>query len=223
MNTINNLNGYAFEQGYRILENKGTAIIGMSPGNGYFKKETITELLTECAKRFSKIIIMIPNQPAIHTYKALGYDDKHAEKKARLQSNALINKINESLPKILESYRSTIEIALWDGTIAKSDEYRAQYNHLLSLYGNNNRFREEMRNTTRQVIEKKIKPGSDIAQSIDEGVKYLLSELAFISSCPKISRTTVAYVYHAPWQIYENYVNGQYDHEKKDLGFVLMN
>ncbi|MGV8150144.1 MAG: tRNA-dependent cyclodipeptide synthase [Candidatus Woesearchaeota archaeon] len=222
MNIKYYLKGQAYETGYQIIEKKGTAIVGMSPGNSYFKKETIEELLTECTKIFSKILIMIPDKPAIHTYNALGYAKTKAERKARLSSNALINIINGVLPTIKEKYDGEIRIATWDDGVAKSEEYHKELNDLLKLYESNINFKEDVRTTTKGVIANKIKDGQDIEKSIDEGIKYLLSEFAFVSACSKINNEEIVYVYHNPWDVYVNYVNGAYDEKKSNLGFAIM-
>jgi len=217
-----NFEGQAYEHGYDIAKKNGTAIVGMSPGNSYFKKETIDELLQECTKNFSKIIVMIPNKPAVHTYKALGYTDSEAERKARLKSNALCNSTKEIISKLKETYSGEIAIAKWDSPVAKSQDYQRESEKILQLYENNGQFKKDVRNTTKKVIENKMKPGLDLEKSLDEGVKYLLSELTFVSAYSKFYNTDVAYVYHNPWPIYENYVNGIYDGERQNLGFVLI-
>jgi cyclo(L-tyrosyl-L-tyrosyl) synthase len=222
MDVENNLEGQVYEQGYGVLKNMGTAIVGISLGNSYFKKETLEELLTDCTKQFSRIIIMIPDTPAIHNYKALGYSDIEAERKARLKGNAMTNRTKEILSSIQETYTGEISIANWNSAVTKSSEYTDEYMHLNQLYQQNKKFRADVRTTTKNVIETKLKPGSDIEKSIDEGVKYLLSELTFVSTCPKVYNTSVAYVYHNPWKVYENYVNGVYDEKKNNLGLVIM-
>jgi len=223
MNIEDNLQGPVYQQGYRVLENKGTAIVGMSPGNSYFKKETIDALLSECTKKFSQIIIMIPDKPAVYTYKALGYTDMEAERKARLKSNALVNRTKESLLKLQKTYSGEATIVKWDSLVACSQEYKKEYENIISLYKNNATFREDARNTTRSVIEKKIDLNSNIEKSVDTGVFYLLSELAFVQACSKYYATDIAYVYHNPWSIYEKYVNGVYDGKKSNLGLVIIN
>jgi cyclo(L-tyrosyl-L-tyrosyl) synthase len=222
MDIINNQTGYVFEQGYSIIGSNGTAIVGMSPGNSYFKKETIEDLLTECTKNFSKIIVMIPDMPAVHTSKACGYNDMKAEREARLNVNALTNKMDEILPDIRKDYSGKIEVAKWNSQEAKSQEYEEEYENIIQLYKNNTTFRNDARNTTQSVIKNKMKPGLDLEKSVDEGVKYLLSELAFLNAYTRINNTKIAYVYHKPWPIYENYVNGVYGEKKSNLGFVII-
>ena len=61
--------------------------------------------------------------------------------------------------------------------------------------------------------------------AIDEGVFYLLKELAFLLASPKIyDSEEVTYIYHKKWQIFQNLISGLYDnHSKKQLEFLLHN
>jgi len=90
MKIIESLKGVAFEIGREVVRVRGTAVVGMSLGNSYFKKETIAELLRFCSENFSEVRIIIADKPAEHTYKAIGYSSKKARKKARLNGNTLI-------------------------------------------------------------------------------------------------------------------------------------
>ena len=50
-------------------------IIGMSPGNSYFKDEVVKELLKKVVEQYGKAVVMIADIPAISTYVALGYPE----------------------------------------------------------------------------------------------------------------------------------------------------
>jgi Cyclodipeptide synthase len=47
------------------------AIIGMSPGNSYFKDKEVAHLLKEAIKRYGKVAIMVADVPAVATYQAM--------------------------------------------------------------------------------------------------------------------------------------------------------
>ena len=54
-------------------------------------------------------------------------------------------------------------------------------------------------------------------KSIQEGVYYLLKELAFILASKEIFSTDkVTVIYHRSWSVYEKYVNGEYDGQLKE-------
>lgn len=62
-------------------------------------------------------------------------------------------------------------------------------------------------------------------ESVQEGVYYLLKELAFIISSKEMFRTNqIAVIYHRSWPVYEKFVNGDYDGEpKRGLGLAIIN
>jgi len=61
-------------------------------------------------------------------------------------------------------------------------------------------------------------------ENIQEGVYYLLKELAFIISSKEMFRTdNVAVIYHRSRPVYEKFVNGHYDGKpKKGLGLTII-
>ena len=71
---------------------KELSIIWMSSGNSYFNKERIQKLLRYARKKFEKIIILSPDKPAEHNFRSLGYDETKLKRKARQNSNRLLNK-----------------------------------------------------------------------------------------------------------------------------------
>lgn len=214
------LDGQAFENGYEILQNKGSAIVGMSPGNSYFKKDQIDDLLKFCAIKFSQVRIMIADKPAEHTYRAIGYSDQKARRKARLNGNTLQNHSQSSIDGILEG---DVKLVEWENKIDLNESYQEELGRVETLYKENDEFRKEVRETTRKVLERMLKPGVEIESAIDEGVHYLLKELAFLSASPKIfGIERVAYVYHDRWEVYEHFVDGKFDGQKRlSLGFVI--
>lgn len=71
---------------------KPLAIIGMSPGNSYFKDYEVRFLLKESIERFGRCAIMVADVPAIATYMALGYEQSKARNKAIPKGNNLKNR-----------------------------------------------------------------------------------------------------------------------------------
>lgn len=220
MNIQKGLTGTAFENGYEILQERGLAIVGMSPGNSYFKKATIAELLRCCAGLFSHVRIMIADKPMEHTYMARGYSPAEAERKARLNGNTLQNHSRRSMEEIL----GDIGLVEWGNEINPNGAYQTELNRILVLYKKNGNFRHEVRETTRTVLEGKLKQSVEIESAIDRGVFYLLKELAYLSASPKMFGTErIAYIYHNRWEVYEHFVEGKFDGQKRsDLGFVII-
>ena len=220
MKTIQRMPGTAAENGYKIVQGKGLAIVGMSPGNSHFNPQVIKELLQYASATFSKTKILIADVPAIHTYKGIGYSEKRAQKKARLNGN---NLQNHSL-RVIQTEKLNVELIEWADEVESAPEYQKELTHIQELYEENIAFRVDARNTTRNVVQSKLKEHVNIEEAVDEAVWYLLKELAFLLASPQLfDEPLVSYVYHHRWPIYENLVNGKYDgNVQKNLGFILI-
>jgi cyclo(L-tyrosyl-L-tyrosyl) synthase len=214
-----NLKGTAFENGYRIVGNKGSAVVGISLGNSYFDKEKIDSLLRFCAETFPRTDIMIPDKPYVHNYLALGYSQIEAERKARLNGATLRNHSSRAI-----GTTANVKILSWAKDIEPKQAYRDELKRLKRIASINETFRNATREATRQVIQGKLKPGKKVEPAIDEGIKYLLEELAFLSASPQILATPeVNYVYHNRWPIFEQFVEGKFDGKpRKDLGCLVV-
>lgn len=215
---VENLQGTVFENGYKVLNEKGLVIIWMSVGNSYFDKEKIEEILGYAINSFSEVKILIPYEPAIYTYLALGYDKVKASSKARLGSNRLKNHT-----KRVVSENKNIEIVNW-AEVEKNKLYQESLKFITELYNTNKEFQKDANETTQKILANKN--GDNVSgDNIEVGVEYLLEELAFVLASPdffQVERTV--YQYHRPWPIYEKLVNGLYDHQpKQNIGFLLVN
>lgn len=73
------------------------AIIWMSAGNSYFDEKTIRKLLLYADKNFEKIIVISPDKPAEHTFRALGYPENKVRRKSKLNANLLLNRVKRIL------------------------------------------------------------------------------------------------------------------------------
>ncbi len=201
------------------------AIIGMSPGNGYFKQEVVNQLLDKAIKEYSEIGIFIPDVPAISTYVALGYDQTRARRdKAIPQGNALKNKVVRAL-KEKEIDQSKVRIFDWSGeNIQENQSYRDSFLYITNLYHSNGDFKKEVDDTTSAVLVDNAFRKIPITQKeIEIGAHYLLSELTFMIFVGEyINKQDVGYIYHNPWPIFQNFIAGKFDGIKKDhIHFIL--
>ncbi len=218
LKAVENLQGTVFENGYKVLDEKGLVIIWMSVGNSYFDKEKIEEIMDYAVNSFSSVKVLIPYEPAIYTYLALGYDNVKASSKARLGSNRLKNHT-----KRVVSENKNVEIVDWT-EIERNELYQEKLGFIKELYNKNEEFQKDANETTQKILANKS--GIDISEdNINIGVEYLLEELAFVLASPdffEVERTV--YMYHRSWPIYEKLVNGLYDDQTKhNVGFLLVN
>lgn len=199
-------------------------IIGMSPGNSYFKDEEINYLLKTAVERYGRVAIMIADIPAISTYIALGYPENRARRdKALPQGNLLKNRTERVITQLGYSH-DQVRILDWEEEIEKNDDYQKSYQKIKNLYDTNKKFRNDADETTKGVIEGSKRNIPDIDTAVKIAVHYLLSEFAFLDWAPKfLGVEKVAYVYHKNWFVYENYIAGKYDAEMKPyVDFILL-
>src|SRR5581483_6394076 len=109
-------------------------IIGMSPGNSYFKDEEILYLLKTTVDRFGKVAVLIADIPAISTYIALGYPENRARRdKAIPKGNALKNRVRKAMSELGYSDQ-VVRVINWEKEIEGATEYQKQYEKILNLY-----------------------------------------------------------------------------------------
>lgn len=123
----------------------------------------------------------------------------------------------------------------WTSEVDKDEAYIAALDYIISFYKSNSYFRLDVARSTAKVLGKDSTSSESESESSDselednesvqEGVYYLLKELAFIISSKQIFRTeSVAVIYHRSWPVYEKFVNGDYDGKPKEgLGLAIIN
>ncbi|MDQ5901514.1 MAG: hypothetical protein QG580_229 [Patescibacteria group bacterium] len=202
-------------------------ITGMSPGNGYFKQEVIDKLLVYCSEKYSKVEICIPDIPAIYTYLALGYSENKAREKAiRLQGNNYRNRINNVFTT-RNLNPDNIKIWNWakDG-VEENPIYRECFDAIKNLYDNNIDFKKDINMATEEVlVNNQFKKKELSKDDIVMGAHYIISEFAFILYISKTIKDYNHFIfgYHRPWPVWEKFIAGGYDGEKKDnLSFLLL-
>ena len=224
LHEVQGLKARVFDNGYEVLNKHGLVIIWMSVGNSYFDKEKIEEILEYADKTFSSIRILIPYEPAIYTYLALGYDKTRASSKARLGANRLTNHTKRIISDDVHFKDKDITVLDWTREVAAMGSYQKCLMSITHLYETSRRFQIDAEEATAEVLGKKGGMGLT-AEKIKIGVKYLLEEFAFVLSSPdlfKVDKTV--YMYHRRWPIFEKFVNGEYDDKpKNNIGFILVN
>jgi len=199
-------------------------IIGMSPGNSYFKDDEIKFLIENIVKRFGKVAILIADIPAVSTYIAFGYPENRARReKAIAQGYALRNKVKKAMFQLGYSKFQVVLID-WKDEVENSPDYLNSYNNVRELYDTNLKFMKQADETTREVLKASKREIADIEKATKIAVHYLLSEIAFLEWAPKfLHEDKVIYVYHKNWPVYEKYISGKFDGKiKSHMDFLLL-
>lgn len=217
--------GRGYRRGSTIREDGGRAVIGISPKNSFYTDEETLEEIVEFANReFKHTEFMIPDGPLQHTLSALGKED--IERDARLEGNSLENKLRRAASSVDND--ADLHIVRWLNSDNHSstpildrelyeEEYRMSLEKFETRYEQGGSFADDLRTSTEAVLKNKMQVVRDA--DIREGVTYLVKELAYLDAAPRIHDEPVTYVYHKPWEIYENLLDGEYGPASEEQGF----
>ena len=201
--------------GSLVLKEKGSIIVGISINNSYFKEPNLEKILSWSQCNASKVYIMIPDEPSIHTLIAIGYAHKKAENITRLKSNALENKCL----KIIQGLNSSVFNVLRWKSIVGSLAYLESLCEMNNLYCTDVNFRKALRDTTAEVVSKYIQHAPTEIE-IDNAVVFLIKELSFICNSNNIlDSSNVAYLYQNTMNVLRDIVYGKYSF-KTSVGFI---
>jgi cyclo(L-tyrosyl-L-tyrosyl) synthase len=208
------------EVGELVLQKKLAAVIGLSIRNNYFRGNTIESIANWAKEHFSKLVFMLPDEPAIDTLCGLGYDPAKAKQKAMSACNNLENKSRRIIAKLGISDKA--RVVRW-AELQNNARYKQSCLDMLKLYNYDQSFRNDARHTTRQVMISQ-RTNLDIEAAIDTGVPFLIKELSFIIAASDILDLgcASAYLYHRPLAIYQNLLAGRYAYTPpKDSGYIV--
>ena len=201
---------------------KKIAIIAMSPGNSYFKPQIIRDLILFAAQRFSAVYIWVPDVPAEHTYKALGYPADKARSKAHKYGNNLKNHSARAIEEVSLMYPDIPYVIMdWNSQIEPEQDYQKQLDYIYKLYLENKEFYDDVRAETARVIQGIAHKVTESA--LDEGAQYLLKEIAVCGAMPTIFHSNnIAVLYHRHCKLFEKFFSGVYDSIERTFDLVVV-
>ncbi len=197
---------------------------------GGISQEYIINLYIYCMK------ININTLPSIYTYLGKGYTFGKATKKARQNSSKLhrlskeagiiyfnntdtlgetpgfttvkrsaISGSKDTLP--CERRKNTFYTLNWEGVISNNIDYINSLKNINELYKTDSHFKNKIDLNTRSVIGEN--------GNLEEGIKFILQELSFLIVSPKILGVkNIAYVYHRPFTILNDLLDGKFQLDK---------
>lgn len=190
------------------LESNGASIIGLNIQNKYFQDDdNLKEIISWSLRNFPKTYILLPDEPAVATFMAYGYNEKVARQKANqacldLQSRCFM--LCKDHPNF-----SSLQVVRWR-KFEDNKSYKATFNVLKELYETNASFRRDVRADTMRGI---LHNGTlfDLQESVDIGIDAILKELAFVSMAPTIlNESATAYLYHHFMPLLDGLLGGMY-------------
>ena len=164
-----------------------------------------------------KVMLFLVDKINEHNYRAVG--SKNPEKSARVKANRLRNKCQEAIHSC-GMQDDSVEFINWARDVENSTYYVDALKYVTHLYEINDQFQKDIKESTQLALvsikrarEKNMPEGSDAPIDLDEGVKYLLKELAFLSVVSDIYEGCNEFLvlYHRPWPVLENFFDGVYD------------
>lgn len=224
----------AILNGKKFLRDRRTMMLGLSPGNPYFYNLDVLRQLFQFGRQSSdKVLIFIPDKISEHNFQAVG--SKNPERSARVKANRLRNKCHEAIGTNGRS-EAPFRYIKWMEEVETCQKYHEAYKEIQELYQRNEEFQADIKQSTEMAL-RCLKKGREKAEEshnkenedaetfdLEEGVKYLLKELAFLEVVPSIyeSCQEFVFVYHRSWPVLEKYMNGYYDNiPNPSLGFVV--
>ena len=157
--------------------------------------------------------MFIPDIISEHNYRAVG--SNNPEKSARVKANRLRNKI-KALFQSKQIDADMFSYVDWKADVETCPQYQDTLDEVRTLYKTNHKFHTDVFETTQMALESMVAGrGQHQTQNIDteEGVNYLIKELAFFASLPEIFTkfSSYTFVYHAEWPVLTKFLAGMYD------------
>ncbi|MDT0611829.1 tRNA-dependent cyclodipeptide synthase [Streptomyces lancefieldiae] len=159
-------------------------VVGVSPGNSYFRVGLLADLLGWLRAEFKQIDVVIPDSALVHTYVALGYPAEKASKKAHAETSVLRN-------RVLRAWEMSGNPRDVDGVHRMSElSSHSCYQKLLAsaegILTGDPRLRETALGMSREVLLAR-RPGCDpTCHQLEHALRYITAELPFFLGSAEI-------------------------------------
>ena len=173
-----------------------------------------------------QVFLFISDKISEHNYRAIR--SKKPEKKARANSKRLRDKCKIAIQNS-DLRHAAHSFIRWEEEVESCTQYNKALADIRGLYEANNEFTNDVRELTEEALRSlgESNHGKEAERNmvdVEEGVLYLLKELAFVVSVPSIYKNCeeFVYVYHRPWPLLERFCTGFYDGiEKQSVGYFV--
>lgn len=180
----------------QALTRRTHACFGISPFNGYFTTERITDLARWGLGEFDAMHFFVPDTPAAHTLEALGYSPERAAHKARRQGRYVRNKIVRALTEL--GVNEPDRLILGWPELDANRRYRRLLGEAQRLFDHDPAFRAACLDASRWVLDTRLPPGTEpTTGQLRTAVRYLLTELPLFADTHGIVGTASSvFCYH---------------------------
>jgi len=179
---------------------KRSVVIGMSPGNGYFSKENMIDIIAGMCEISPKVYIVVPDTPHIHNFTAVGYNWAKSKKKAKKDNNQTNNRLRYAADILkTELNIQNFEIFDWELEVESNSDYKASVEVVMNAYRTNSEFQHLVNTLTYQYLESRAFTRTINELVISEGVKYYLKELALFTVLKSVFNEHPIIAYYKKW------------------------
>ncbi|MEU5977625.1 tRNA-dependent cyclodipeptide synthase [Streptomyces sp. NPDC047315] len=217
----------------RLLHEADHLLIGVSPGNGYFSIPTLTRMFRWAHTTFRQVDVIVPDRSLASNYRAQGYPDKAAHKKARAEVSCVRRRIRRAWERseIPEEHQRTHLLS----DLARSDAYERLHQRVRDALTTDERIHAVCRNLSARAVPvaaaDSAEDGGTNASATDTdgdatalALEYLIDELPFFMDTPSIIGVPSSLVsYHAPVGFADLlYTEDGPLHAAPNQGFILL-
>lgn len=217
-------------KGWELVKKRDLIMVGVSMGNGYFNHHRLEVILTGMATYFSEVVVLIPDLPALHTYRAVGYNKGTAKEKIRKHRKDIRSCCKHISQHIEESYGKTnLKIITWNEVITQGTLYQEAYHHAFETYLTHPEFRRDIEQSTQHYILGRLE-GQELQSLggmdavVKEAVYYLIEEMAFHEIFHVILGKEPISCYYRELALVPNYISGNYGNfPNQSAGWIVYN
>jgi tRNA-dependent cyclodipeptide synthase len=217
-------------KGWELVKKRDLMMVGVSVGNGYFSKHRLEILLTGMAHYFTELVVVIADLPALHSYRAMGYDERTALRKLKDHGYPIINHCKAIFKRISQKHPQVkTQIITWRQGFSQENYYRDAYQRAITLYQHHAEFRKTVQRHTEHYLLARLE-GQDLQQmggmktAIEIAAHYLLEEMAFHEIFHLILDKEPLISYYKELELAPHYLNGDYGNPpNKSGGWVVYN
>ncbi|QHV99437.1 tRNA-dependent cyclodipeptide synthase [Spirosoma endbachense] len=212
----------ALRTGLDLLTQRPLALLGISPGNGFFNQKRIEIGICGMAHLFGEVTIVIPDSIATHTFRALGYGEEKVRAKARTEGQKIRNRCLRAVERAqLLNPSARLRILDWESDIASLPGYWNAYAQVCKLFDTNNQFQQDVLDKGFSLLRGKLSADAITPATVRECVEYLLKEFAYFKLCRVACGRDLIMPYHQDAALAHGFCDGRYQEPLPGVGWLI--
>lgn len=217
-------------KGWELVKKRELITVGMSIGNGYFTKERVEIILTGMANYFREVVVIIPDLPVLHTYRALGHNERDAVEKMKKHKQTIERHCRHASEQIkCQLGIENIKMLTWGNDFSEEECYKHAYDRAVDVFHSNPSFKEAiLRNTERYILarleDSDVQQLGGMKKMVEIAAHYLIEEMAFHEISHIVFGGEVIASYYKELELATSYVSGKYGNlPNRYFGWLVYN